>query len=213
MSLKVPPPPEPHPGAVEVYGHDLPRGRVDEIRERLRSSDADVLSTYQTYLGEFPGVEGKLQLRVGINKDGKVVRVAPVYSEVTTALSARIEPILSAIDFDPGPEAYVYYTLGFRPEPLEVLKVETDFAKSPAAVVVLVENRSAFRLPAVSATVTVLGPEKAKPLRIYRRRLDVAFAAGERHEIRIPLGAEWATARNSFLVTVGPASADKPAED
>ena len=58
---------------------------------------------------------------------------------------------------------------------------------------------------AVAATVTVLGPEKSKPLRVYRRRLKEAFSPGDRHELRIPIGAEWATERNSFVVAVRPA--------
>jgi hypothetical protein len=79
-------------------------------------------------------------------------------------------------------------------------------------VLALVENRSMFHIPAVSATVTVLGPEKAKALRVYRRRVDESFAPGDRHELHIPIGGEWATASNSFLVAVRPAKRLAPTE-
>jgi hypothetical protein len=50
-------------------------------------------------------------------------------------------------------------------------------------------------------------------LRVFRRRLNDAFSPGERHELRIPIAAEWATARNSFVVAVRPAVDKETKED
>lgn len=213
VGLKVPAVPEALPGSIRVYGDHLPPARVEDVRERLRDAEPSLLSEYQSYLHEFPGVEGRVQLRLGINPDGKIVEITRVYSEVSESLGGRLRPILERIDFGAGPAAYVYYTLEFRPDPLEVSSVATDFAATPPSLVAVVENHSAFHLPQVSVTVTVLGPEKAKPLRVYRRKVKIPFAPGERHEIRVPVGGEWATARNSFLVAVAPAAGAESARD
>lgn len=210
IGLKVPSPPEAVPGSIRVYGDHLPAERAETIRQRLRDAEPSLLAEYQSYLDEFPGVEGRVQLRLGVDRRGKVTDVVRVYSDVNESLGGRLRPILERIEFGAGPEAYVYYTLEFRPDLLEVLSVDTDFAATPPALLATVENRSAFHLPAVSVTVTVLGPEKAKPLRVYRRKVKSAFSPGERREIRVPVGGEWATARNSFLVVVRPAAAAAP---
>jgi hypothetical protein len=205
MSLRVPPPPDPHPGAIRVYGDHLAQTRVRHVTEQLRAIEPKILADYEDYLHEAPGVEGRIQLRIGINKDGKVAQVTRVYSEVASGLTMQVRQTLEGVTFDPGPEAYVYYTLAFRSDPFEVQRVNPDFAADPPVVIASVENRTAFDIPAVSATVTVLGPEQTKPLRVYRRRLSEPFAPGEHRDLRIPVGGEWATERNSFLVTVRPA--------
>jgi hypothetical protein len=210
MSLSVPPPPEPVPGKIHVYGDELPESRGREIEERLRAADPDVLSAYETYrqsdisLTHYSALEGRLQLRLGINDDGKIVTITPAFSEVDEGLIGEVDRVLRGVSFPPGPQAWVYETFRFDPNALEVVKIATDFAAKPPSVVAVVENRSMFQIPAVSATVTVLGPEKAKALRTYRRRVDESFAPGDRHELRIPIDGEWATARNSFLVVVRP---------
>lgn len=206
MSLKVPAPPEAQPGSIRVYGAQLPAERAEHIRRRLRDAEPSLLTEYEHYLEEFPGVEGRVQLRLGINRDGKVADIVRVYSEVNDEFGGRLRPILEVIEFGAGPDAYAYYTLEFRPDPLEVLSVATDFSGTSPSLIAVVENRSAFHLPAVRATVTVFGPEKSKPLRVYRRKLQSSFSPGERHEVRIPVGGEWATSRNSFLVALRPAA-------
>lgn len=209
ISLKVPAPPEAEPGSIRVYGDHLPSERAEHLREKLRAAEPKILAQYQSFLDEFPGVEGRMQLRIGVNDKGKTASIERVYSDVIAdALGTKIAPVLRDVDYGAGPEAWIYYTLAFRPDPLEVLGIDTDFAQPHPVIVAMVENRSAFRLPSVSATVTVMGPEKDKPLRIYRRTIHSAFAPGERRPLRIPIGGEWASARNSFLVTVAPAAAE-----
>jgi hypothetical protein len=208
ISLAVPPPPDAVPGKIHIYGNKLPESRVHEIEEGLRATDPDVLTAYETYrqsdisLTHYSALEGRLQLRLGINGDGKIVTVTPVYSEVDGGLVGEVDRVLRGVSFSPGPQAWVYETFRFEPNALEVVKTSTDFTAHPPSVLAVVENRSMFHIPAVSATVTVLGPEKAKALRVYRRRVDESFAPGDRHELHIPIASEWATARNSFLVVV-----------
>jgi len=210
MSLKAPAPPGPAPGSVRVYGNDLPESREKEIHAELRRVEPEVLAAYESYLANDPSLagsasmEGRLEIRLGINADGKVASLSPVYSEVGDDLVAEVRGVLRRVHVTPGPEAWVFDTFRFQRDSLEVLKIGTDFAAKPPAVLVLVENRSTFHVPAVSATVTVFGPEKAKPLRVYRRKLKDDFPPGDRHELRIPIDGEWATARNSFLVVVRP---------
>jgi hypothetical protein len=210
MSLKAPAPPSPVPGTVRIYGSQLPESREQEVRAEIRRVEPEVLSAYEAILANditlanAASMEGRLQLRIGINRDGKVVSVAPIYSEVDDGLVAEARRVVRSIRLDPGPEAWVFDTFRFQRDSLEVLKIATDFAGKPPAIVALVENRSTFHLPAVAATVTVLGPDKAKPLRVYRRRLKDDFPPGDRHELRIPIDGEWATARNSFMVVVRP---------
>jgi hypothetical protein len=205
MSLNAPPPPEPRAGEIRIYGHDLPEERVNAVRERLRRAEPAILRAYDEFLIEDPYVSGTLQVRIGVNREGQVAEVARISSDVSDALALRIREVLSPLEFGRGPEVYAYYTLAFHPKPFEVLRLTPEFATDPPVIAAEVENRSEFRLPAVSVTVSVLGPEKAKPLRIYRRRLEVAFAPGERRTLRVPVGSEWATGRNSFLVDVLPA--------
>jgi hypothetical protein len=205
LSLKAPPPPDPVAGSIRVYGDHLAAARADALRKRLRAAEREILEQYQTALQHDSLTEGSLQLRLGVNGEGKVTELKRIYSDVSDDVAEVVSPILRRIDFGPGAEAYVYYTLGFRRDPFEVLRVATDFEQEPPALVADVENRSTFQLAAVSVTVRVLGPEKAKPLRIYRRRFETAFAPGERKQLRVPVGAEWATARNTFLVSVRPA--------
>lgn len=217
MSLKAPAPPGPTPGDIRVYGKDLPESREPEIRAELRRLEPDVLAAYEGLLANDISLvnsaltEGRLQLRVGFNADGKVASITPVYSEVTDGLVAEVRGVLRRAHVTPGPEAWAFDTFRFQRDSLEVLKIDTDFAAKPPVLIALVENRSTFHIPAVSATVTVLGPEKAKPLRVYRRKLKNEFLPGDRHELRIPINAEWATARNSFLVAVRP-TIEAPAE-
>ena len=213
VSLAIPPPPEAHPGSIRIYGDHLPPERAEHIREQLRSAEPDLFSEYQAHLAESRGEEGRVQIRLGISRDGKITEITRVYSEASEALALRLRPVLERIDFGAGPEAWVYYTLDFRRDPLEVLQISTDFAQTAPALVAVVENRSTFHFRTVSATVTVLGPEKSKALRIYRRRLSAEFLPGERRELRVPVGGEWATARNSFLVTVRPVRTSKAETD
>jgi hypothetical protein len=210
MSLKPPAPPDPRPGTIRVFGDSLPEAREREIRDRLRSADPKVLAAFETFRTSDVSLihsglnEGKVQLRLGINKEGKVPTIITVYSEVREGLVTEVAHVLGDMDFGAGEEAWAFATYGFQENPLEVLKVHSEFGETPPVLVAVVENRSTFHLPAVAATVTVLGPEKSKPLRVYRRRLKEAFSPGDRHELRIPIGAEWATDRNSFVVAVRP---------
>jgi hypothetical protein len=219
MSLKAPAPPEAEPGTIRIYGASLPESREREIRERLRAAEPKVFAAYESYttsdvsLAHSALDDGRLQLRIGINEDGKVATLVPVYSEVREGLVAEVARALSRVKFSAGPEAWAFATFRFQGDPLEVLKVVTGFTEHPPVLLAVVENRSTFHLPAVSATVTVLGPEKSKPLRVFRRRLNDAFSPGERHELRIPIAAEWATARNSFVVAVRPAVDKETKED
>jgi hypothetical protein len=215
VSLQVPPPPEVRPGAIEVYGDRLPLERAAHIREKLRAAEPALFMAYKSYFEESNGTagEGRVQLRLGINGQGEVAEIDRVYSETSNRLGPELRPVLEQIRFDAGPEAWVYYSLDFRPDPLEVLQVGTDFAHDVPVIVAIVENRSAFHFSVVSATVTVLGPEKSKPLRVYRRRISAAFSPGERRELRVPVGGEWATERNSFLVTVRPSRAGTAGSD
>jgi hypothetical protein len=211
MALKPPAPPDPQPGEIRVFGHSLSERRENEIREKLLAAEPKVLAAYESFTTSDVSLahsglnEGRLQLRLGINKDGEVPTVVTVYSEVRDALVTEIARVLGDVKFGAGEEAWAFTTFRFQDEPLEVMKVHTEFGEQPPVLVAVVENRSTFHLPAVSATITVLGPEKSKPLRVYRRRLDEAFGPGERHDVRIPIGAEWATTRNSFMVSVRPA--------
>jgi hypothetical protein len=214
-SLTIPPPPEARPGSIRVYGDHLPPERADEIRDGLRAAEPALFAAYQAHLAGSPanqGEEGRLQLRLGINREGKISEVDKVYSETSEGLDEQLRPVLDRIRFGSGPEAWVYYTLDFRPDPLEVLHITTDFAQPVPVIVAVVENRSTFHFRAVSATVTVLGPQASKPLRVYRRRLSGDFPPGERRDLRVPLGSEWATARNSFVVTVRPVRSVKVEE-
>jgi hypothetical protein len=214
----VPAPPDPVPGRIRIYGNKLPEDRVQEIEEGLRAAEPDVLVAYQTYrqsdmsLTHYSALEGRLQVRIGINRDGKVVTVTPVYSEVDEGLVGEVSRVLHDVSFGPGPQAWAYETFRFDPNALEVVKTSTDFAARPPSVIAVVENRSMFHIPVVSATVTVLGPEKAKPLRVYRRRIEEGFAPGDRRELHIPIDGEWATERNSFLVAVRAVKTRVPAE-
>ncbi|MGH7897871.1 MAG: hypothetical protein ACREQQ_07955, partial [Candidatus Binatia bacterium] len=159
MSLKAPPPPDPVDGSIRVYGDKLASERAGAIKKRLRSAEREILAAYQTALDQNLLSEGSLQLRLGVNGEGKVTEVKRIHSTVDGEVAGVVTPILRRLDFGPGPEAYVYYTLGFRRDPLEVLRVDNDFEAEPPALVAEVENRSSFRLPGVSVTVRVLGPE------------------------------------------------------
>jgi hypothetical protein len=217
MSLTVPPPPDPVPGKIRIYGDNLPESRVRELEEGLRAADSDVLAAYESYrqsdisLTHYSALEGRLQVRLGVNQDGKVATITPVYSEVDDGLVGEVHRVLFGISFPPGPQAWVYETFRFDPNALEVVKISTDFTGKPPSVVASVENRSMFYIPAVSATVTVLGPDKAKALRTYRRRVEESFAPTERRELHIPIDGEWATPRNTFVVVVRPAKRLRPA--
>ncbi len=220
VALQIPPPPDPKPGSIVIYPSTLPEARVTEIREKFLAAEAKVLSVYQQELTEDISMrnsalaEGQLQVRIGINREGKVASVTRVYSELNEQMGARVSGALRKVSVSPGPEAWVYQTFRFESqEPFEVLRISTDFAGEQPAVLALIENRSTFYIPAVRATVTVLGPDKSKPLRVYRRRVRDAFAPGDRHELRIPIGGEWATGRNSFVVAVSPVPADFEAEE
>jgi hypothetical protein len=210
MSLRAPAPPGPLPGSIRIYGQDLAESREKEIDAELRRIEPEVLAAYESYLANDASIansasmEGRLQIKLGINADGKVASMSSVYSEVGDDLIAEVRGVLRRVHVSPGPEAWVFDTFRFQRDSLEVLRIGTDFGAKPPVVLALVENRSTFHVPAVSATVTVLGPEKAKPLRIYRRKLKDDFSPGDRHELRIPIDGEWATARNSFLVVVRP---------
>lgn len=210
MSLKAPPPPEPVAGSIRVYGDHLASARADAIRQRLRAAEQEILAECHETLEHDSVTEGSLQLRIGVNGEGKVTELKRITSTVSDDVADVVSRILGGLDFGPGPEAYVYDTLGFRTDLFEVLRVDTDFANKPPALLAEVENRSTFRLPAISVVVKVLGPEKGMPLRVYRRRFDTAFAPGERKQIRVPVGSEWATAQNTFLVSVLPALHDEP---
>jgi hypothetical protein len=218
VSLTVPSPPDAVPGKIHIYGNKLPEARVREIEEGLRAAEPDLLVAYQTYrqsdvsLTHYSALEGRLQVRIGINRDGKVVTVTPVYSEVDEGLIDEVRRVLRDVSFPAGPQAWVYETFRFDPDALEVVKTSTDFAAHPPSVIAVVENRSMFHVPAVSATVTVLGPEKAKALRVYRRRIEEGFAPGDRRELHIPIDGEWATGRNTFLVAVRALKTRAPVE-
>ncbi len=210
--VRAPAPPAPKPGGLDVYGEGLSDDRAAAVKQRLQSIGPDMLAEYRRTVAEDSSglADGMLQLGIGIDRDGKVVEVKRVFSEVSDALALRLVHILEQTSFGPGPQAYAYYTLTFRRHPFEVLKISPDFEGDPPGIVAEVENRSGFELPAVSVTVSVLGPERAEPLRIYRRRLDVSFPPGERRSIRIPVGSEWASSRNTFLVELGPTGKDDP---
>lgn len=211
MTLHAPAPPAPEPGSLDVYGDHLPADRATAVKQRLQAVGPDLLAEYRRYVAEDSSglAEGMLQLGIGVNRDGKVVEVKRIVSQVSDALALRVKRRIEETSFGPGPEAYIYYTLTFQPRPFEVLRITPDFDAEPPVVVAEVENRSGFTLPAVSVTVSVLGPETARPLRISRRRLDVAFQPGERRSLRIPVGKEWASTRNSFLVELGPTGKDE----
>jgi hypothetical protein len=220
VALQVPPPPDPKPGAIVIYPSSLSEARATEIGEKFRAAEAKVLVAYQNELTDDISLrnsalaEGRLQVRIGINREGKVASVTRVYSELNEQLGAKVSGALRKVAVAPGDEAWVYQTFRFETgEPFEVLKISTDFGSEQPAVVALVENRSTFHIPAVRATVTVLGPEKSKALRVYRRRVRDPFAPGDRHELRIPIGGEWATGRNSFVVAVRPVLGDVEAEE
>ncbi len=220
LSLQIPPPPEPKPGSLVIYPSSLPEARATEIRDKFRAAEAKVLVGYQKELLEDISLrnsalaEGRLQVRIGINREGEVASVARVYSELNEQLGSKVSAALRKVTVTPGPEAWVYQTFLFETqEPFEILRIGTDFASDHPVVVALVENRSTFHIPAVRATVTVLGPEKTKALRVYRRRVADSFGPGDRHELRIPIGGEWATNRNSFVVDVRPALGDLDAQE
>jgi hypothetical protein len=221
VRLQVPPPPEPRPGSLFIYPASLPEARAAEILDKFRAAEAKVLVGYQQELTDDISLrnsalaEGRLQVRVGINSEGKVASVTRVYTELNDQLGSKVSAALRKVTVSPGPEAWVFQTFLFETqEPFEVLRISTDFASDHPVVVALIENRSTFHIPAVRATVTVLGPEKTKALRVYRRRVADSFAPGDRHELRIPIGGEWATNRNSFVVDVRPSLRDLgPTED
>lgn len=205
MSLRALAPPEPVAGEIRIFGTKLSAEREQALREKLRGSDPEILRTYQEYLAEDPYASGTLQVRVGINREGRVAEVKGLASDLSDPLARRIRGVITKIEFGRGDEAYAYYTLSFEPRPFEVLSSAPDFESDPPVIAAEVQNRSEFRVPAVSVTVSILGPEAAKPLKVYRRRLGVSFAPGETRTLRIPVGSEWATARNSFVVDVLPA--------
>ena len=213
MSLAVPPPPDPAPGSIRVYGDRQSRVRVNHVTSRIRAVEPDLLQDFEDYLHDAPGAEGRVQVRIGVNHDGKVVNVVRVYSEVSSALTMLVRRRLEKLEFDKGPEAFVYYTMAFRPDPFEVQRQHAEFDEKPPVLVATIQNQSAFTISAVAATVTVMGPDNAKPLRIYRRRFAETFAPGERRELRIPVGGEWATERNSFLVSVHPSAPPKSQDE
>jgi hypothetical protein len=220
VSLSIPPPPDPRPGAIVIYPSSLPEARAAEIGETFRAAETKVLSVYQQELADDVTMrnsalaEGTLQVRIGINREGKVASVTRVYSELNEQMGGRVSTALRKVTVSPGPEAWVYQTFRFESgEPFEVLRISTDFGGEQPAILALVENRSTFHIPAVRATVTVLGPDKSKALRVYRRRVRDSFAPGERQELRIPIGGEWATTRNSFVVAVRPLLGDAGAEE
>jgi len=215
LSLQIPPPPEPKAGSLVIYPGSLPETRTQEILNKFRAAEAKVLVGYQKELVEDISLrnsalaEGRLQVRIGINREGQVASVARDYSELNEQLGSKVSTALRKVTVSPGPEAWVYQTFLFETqEPFEVLRIGTDFTSDHPVVVALIENRSTFHIPSVRATVTVLGPEKTKALRVYRRRVADSFAPGDRHELRIPIGAEWATTRNSFVVDVHPSLGD-----
>src|SRR5258705_12931204 len=127
MSLNVPPPPDPHPGAIRVYGDRLSRVRVNHVTSRIRAAEPDLLRDYEDFLHDAPGVEGRIQVRIAVNHDGKVVQVVRVYSEVSSGLTMLVRQRLEKLEFEPGPEAYAYYTMAFKPDPFEVQQQHAEF--------------------------------------------------------------------------------------
>lgn len=217
VSFRAPAPPQPQAGEIRIYGKGLSEERANALRKRLRAAEPAILDAYLTYLGADPFASGTLQLRIGINRKGEVSDVGHAYSDVTFgSLEDRVVKIVRDIRFSTGTEAYAYYTLAFRPEPFEVLSLQPEFTREPPMLVADVQNRTAFHLTDVAVTVSVLGPGEARPLRISRREMRVPFGPGERRTLRVPVGSEWATGHNSFLVDVRPAlgfdeeSAERP---
>jgi hypothetical protein len=115
-----------------------------------------------------------------------------------------VHELLEKTEITPRPEAWAYYTLEFRLPIFEVLSIEPDFDAKPPELAIVVANHSSFHLRRVAATVRVMAPQEAKTLRLYRRRMDVDFAPKTKQTLRVPVGREWATGRNSFLVDVDP---------
>lgn len=206
MSLRAPAPPEPVAGEIRIYGKDLSAEREKAVLERIRRTDPEILRTYLGFLDEDPYASGTLQVRIGVNREGRVAEIKGISSDVSDPLAARIRETISPLEFGRGAEAYAFYTLAFRPQPFEILSLTPEFGGETPMLAAEVQNRSIFRLPAILVTVSVLGPEKARPLRVSRRQMNVAFAPGEQRTLRIPVGDEWAIGRNSFLVDVLPAA-------
>jgi hypothetical protein len=209
-----PAPPAPEAGGIQVYPDGLAAERVAEVKQRLRSIGPTILAEYRSYAAANPSglADGMLQVGIAIDRDGRVKEVKRIHSQVGDELARRVERVVQGTTFGSGTEAYAYYTISFSPRPFEVLRIAPDFTAKPPVVVAEVENRSGFDFPAVSVTVSVLGPESAKPLRVFRRRLESAFRAGERREIRVPVGSEWASGRNSYLVEIDPTGPGDPLE-
>lgn len=205
MKLAAPAPPQLAAGEIRVFGHELPTARAEAVRKRLRDAEIDMLAQYEQLRHAALLEGGTVQLRIAVNRDGKVPSVVPIYSDLSPAIEERIVDVVEKLDFGPGPEAYAYDTLSFRADPFSVLKLRPDFDADPPVLLAEVQNQSTFRLRAVSVTVSVLGPDRARPLRVYRRRMEVDFPPGQRRTLRVPVGSEWATGANTFLVDVAPA--------
>ena len=204
MTLRAPAPPEPEPGKIRVFGKELKGERAEEVRRAIRAVEPKILAEYLDYLLEARSDTGLLQLRIALNAEGKVAKVVRVYTEVAGELTARVIGVLHGITVAPGPEAYVYYTIHFTQPALEVVSIRPDFEHDPPRIAAEVVNRSSLELPAVTVTVRVMAPRTAAPIRVYRRRMQIDFRAGERTTLYVPVGTEWATERNSFHVEIAP---------
>src|SRR5262245_46852526 len=94
IALQVPPPPEPRPGSLFIYPTCLPESRATEILDTFRAAEAKVLVGYQQELTDDISLrnsalaEGRLQVRVGINSEGKVASVTRVYTELNDQLGS-----------------------------------------------------------------------------------------------------------------------------
>jgi hypothetical protein len=128
------------------------------------------------------------------------------------ALAERVPAVLETLDFGPGPEAFVFYTVAFQPRPFEVLGIRPDFESRPPTIAAEILNRSAFRLSEIEVTVSVQRPDRAGFVRVSRRRLRAPVEPNGRRLVRVPIAPEWASSRYTFLVDVRPAAAS-PARD
>ena len=205
MQLRPPAPPRAEAGEIRVFGASLPVERAREIRTRLRKAERRLIAAYENILAVDSFASGTLQLRIGVNREGEVASISRIVSDVNSReIDERIPALIRDVDFGPGPEAYVFYTVSFQPDPFEVVRVRPEFDSDPPALAADVLNRSAFHLSSVAVTVSVQRPDRAAPLRISRRRIRADFEPLGRRIIRVPVGTEWASERYSFLVDVRP---------
>jgi len=209
LKLRAPAPPEQRAGEIRIFGHELPEERAENIRERLRKTEPRILAAYEKILLQDPYAEGEVQLRVDINREGVVAEVEEIVFDVNNAtLGERVKAILREVEFEPGTEAYAFYTMSFFPHPFEVLAVRQDFEGESPVLTAEILNRSAFRLSEIAVTVRVQRPDRAGPIRISRRRIRAEFEPFGRRTIRVPVTNEWAAGQYSFLLDVRPPGGD-----